>query len=354
MRKLTAAVDDFKRAQDSLVIQASDLSLETIASMVEDGAIDVAPKYQRRERWSIDKQRMLIESFLLNVPVPPIYLFEEDYGIYSVIDGKQRIIAISDFMRNQIELKNLYSFTSLDGCRFTEMPAEIRNAFKVRPYLRVVTLLKQSDNDLKYEVFRRLNEGGEPLNAQEIRNVIFRGSLNNALIEMSENKFLLEQMKVRTRREPTYRQMANVEVVLRFFVLIYSWKSFSGSFRRSLDDFMLRHMDATPAEISNMCRKFHRSIMACSDLFGRHAFKRPTVDGWRDQFLIGMYDAQMIATAEMSDDQIFMAQLRANELPDEIRALVKRDESFENSVREATNTPARIKDRIRKVLKVLT
>ncbi len=78
-------VDRFVEAQDSLVLQASDLSLETIASMVESGAIDVAPGYQRRARWDAQKQGSLIESFLLNVPVPPVYLAEEDYGTYSAL-----------------------------------------------------------------------------------------------------------------------------------------------------------------------------------------------------------------------------------------------------------------------------
>src|ERR1700727_2983279 len=93
-----AIVRRFEQAQDRLVLQASDLSLETVAGMVESGAIDIQPQYQRRARWSTEKRSALIESFLLNIPVPPVYLAEDDYGTYSVIDGKQRITAIRDFM----------------------------------------------------------------------------------------------------------------------------------------------------------------------------------------------------------------------------------------------------------------
>jgi hypothetical protein len=81
-------VKKFEDSQDALVLQSSDLSLETIAQMVDSGAIDLAPKYQRRDRWKAQAQSELIESFLLNVPVPPVYLAEDDFGTYSVIDGK--------------------------------------------------------------------------------------------------------------------------------------------------------------------------------------------------------------------------------------------------------------------------
>src|SRR5439155_7531545 len=112
----------FSTAQDRLVLQASDLSLETIATMVDKGAIDVEPAYQRRERWDPEQQSSLIESFLLNVPVPPIYLAEDDFGTYSVIDGKQRITAIRSFMRDELVLTRPETFTDISGARFRDLP----------------------------------------------------------------------------------------------------------------------------------------------------------------------------------------------------------------------------------------
>ncbi len=103
-------VRKFLTSQNSLVIQSSDLSLESISKMVDDNAIDIQPKYQRRERWTKEKQSALIESFLLNIPVPPIYLAEDEYGKYSVIDGKQRITAINKFIKHNQKLDNLERF----------------------------------------------------------------------------------------------------------------------------------------------------------------------------------------------------------------------------------------------------
>lgn len=180
-KQLRLIIERFESAQDRLVLQSSDLSLETLAAMVDSSAIDIRPHYQRRDRWSPEKQSALIESFLLNIPVPPLYLAEDDFGTYSVIDGKQRLTAVRSFMRDEVALVDLETFSQLDGAKFSDLPRELANALQIRPYLRVVTLLKQSDPDLKYEVFQRLNTGGEKLNAQEIRNVAFHGSLNDLI-----------------------------------------------------------------------------------------------------------------------------------------------------------------------------
>ena len=144
-------LDRFLRAQDRLVFQASDLSLGTIAEMVKREAIDVNPSYQRRERWPLQKQSALIESFLLNVPVPPIYLAEDDFGRYSVVDGKQRIMSVFAFIDDQLSLTGLETFTEIEGLKFSQLPQDMQNALEVRPYLRVITLLKQSDPSLKFE-----------------------------------------------------------------------------------------------------------------------------------------------------------------------------------------------------------
>ena len=116
----------FLEAQERLVLQAADFSLETIAQMVDDGAIDTAPRYPRRDRWRRDKQSALVESFLLNIPVPPVYLSEEDFGRYSVIDGKQRLTTIRDFMRNDFSLISPQAFPELRGLYFRESAARAR------------------------------------------------------------------------------------------------------------------------------------------------------------------------------------------------------------------------------------
>jgi hypothetical protein len=215
----------------------------------------------------------------LNVPVPPIYLSEDDFGVYSVIDGKQRLASIRAFMRNDLILTSLKEFTGLEGFRFRDLPAPLANALQVRPYLRVVTLLRQSDPELKYEVFTRLNTGGEPLNAQEIRNVVFRGPLNDLIYDLSKHDFLRAQLKITGDRSTAYRNMVDAELVLRFLTLLEHRQSFSGDLAQSMDDFMKSNQDASVPELAEYREDFQVAIDFCSKLWGTHAFQRPVGNG---------------------------------------------------------------------------
>lgn len=250
----------FDASQNDLVLQASDFSLQGLKEMVDNEIIDLAPRYQRRERWEVERQSQLIESFLLNVPVPPIYLAEEEYGIYSIIDGKQRITAIADYINNSYPLKGLESFDEVSGLKFRDLPKKLQNALRIRPYLRVITLLKQSRPELKYEVFIRLNRGGIQLNNQEIRNVAFRGRLNDAIYACSENQILRKALKIEGPKSAAFQQMQDAEFVLRFFALSAVWDTFSGSLVRTLDAFMLDNRDAEVSEIENLTHKFTYSL----------------------------------------------------------------------------------------------
>ncbi len=352
MGSAASIIERFLQAQDRLVVQASDFSLETIANMVDQEAIDIQPKYQRRERWSAAQQSALIESFLLNIPVPPVYLSEDDFGTYSVIDGKQRITAIRNYMRNGYALQKLQEFTEIEGMVFSELPRQLKNSLQVRPYLRVITLLKQSDPDLKYEVFTRLNRGGEQLNAQEIRNAAFRGPLNDLIYQLSEHRFLRQQLKIRNEKSAAYQSMTDAEYVLRFFTLFESWRDFTGDYRESMDRFMLSHSNLNKNELANLEDLFVRSLEGCEEIWEHNAFRRPVDIGWRDQTLAGMYDAQMIAVAQFSKEEIKRISLKRLEINKATRELFE-DEEFETAVRIGTNTPSRVVYRVTEMQSLL-
>ena len=346
-------VQRFEKSQNDLVLQSSDFSLQGLREMVESDTIDLSPKYQRRERWDIARQSELIESFLLNIPVPPIYLSEENYGVYSIIDGKQRITAVSDYLNNSFQLRGLTSFPQINGCRFRGLPDELRNALRIRPFLRVITLLKQSEPKLKYEVFLRLNRGGIRLNNQEIRNVAFRGHLNDAIYDASDNEFLKRSLKITGPKSKAYQQMQDAEMVLRFLTLRENWQEFSGSFSRSMDQFMLRNSEIRKNDASDFVGVFSAAISRVEKLWGDRAFQRWDGKQWRQQALAGLYDAQMIACDQISDHRF--AKLR--KIPEEVISETQNlfdDSAFEEAVRIGTNTPSRMIYRVRKTLVSLT
>lgn len=352
MINLTKIVQKFEASQSALVLQTSDLSLQTIAQMVQSGAIDVSPKYQRRERWKPLTQAELIESFLINVPIPPVYLSEDDFGTYSVIDGKQRITTIHGFLSDQFALNGLQKFPEVNGLKFSSLPPELSNALKIRPYLRVVTLLKQTDPELKYEVFTRLNTGGEPLLPQEIRNALYRGSFNDLLFELAEAPFLLRQLKIVRMKETAYREMQDVEAVLRFFSLSSNWKGFGGNMRYSLDAFAATNRDINKQKIATAKKTFETALARCEHLWGDDAFKRHQGAAYRDQFMSAMFDAQMIAASELSEARHKALSHKTATVRRETLKLFK-DDRFVDAIRVSTNTPSKVRYRIATMKDVL-
>jgi hypothetical protein len=342
----------FDRSQSDLVLQASDFSLQGLQEMVDSQIIDLTPKYQRRERWEVERQSELIESFLLNIPVPPLYLAEEEYGVYSIIDGKQRITAVSDYLNGAFQLKGLQSFPEINGARFRDLPKTLQNALRIRPYLRVYTLLKQSHPQLKYEVFIRLNRGGIQLNNQEIRNVAFRGPLNDMIYTCAEHPLLRRALRIDGPKSAAYKEMSDAEFVLRFLTLDPAWEGYTGSLSKSMDAFMMAHREDQHGEISRLEAKFNATIEGANEIWGEHTFQRWDGDRWRQQTLAGLFDAQMIAVSELTADQLARAANKRREIEEATKALFN-DPAFEEAVRIGTNTPARLRHRVNATLSMI-
>lgn len=347
-------ISKFLESQNRLVTQSSDLSLDSIAGMVESGAIDVSPGYQRRERWTHEKESALIESFLLNIPVPPIYLAEDEYGKYTVIDGKQRVSAIFNFVKSERKLIKLQRFPELDGFTMSRMPPQLRNALTIRPYVRVVTLLNQSDPNLKYEVFTRLNTGGDNLLPQEVRNVAFRGPLNDLIFSLSETAFLRSQLKIVKRDEKAYKEMVDAEYVLRFFTLKAYWENFQGNMNDAMNRFMDENRNSSGDQLNLMKFQFLRTLAVCEQIWGGNAFHRPSGDNFRRMIVQGFYDAQMVPISFFLNDPNFeVSDAQADQIRLAFMDLYTNDGFFEESVRQFTSNPVRVSYRISKMKEAL-
>lgn len=343
-------LDKFARAQESLVTQQSDFSLSAIAEMVKFESIDITPHYQRRDRWHVEKQSALIESFLLNIPVPPVYLSEDEYGTYTVIDGKQRITAIYDFLSGKFKLKDLKEVPELNGFTFEQLPAQLKRALSIRPFMRVITLLKQSDPELKYEVFLRLNTGGEKLKAQEIRNVAFAGPLNDLLFELSENEFLKSKLKITSNKSAAYRSMDDLELVLRFFTIHSRWENFGKKISVAMDDFMAENQGKDVNELREL---FQYSIESCQKVWGDFAFQKPLNNAWREQLIAPLFDAQMVAVSLLDPARVQELDGAKDVVLSATRDLYESDPEFHKAVTQATGDTLAIRNRVSKLKDML-
>jgi len=155
----------------------TEMNREQLPNFVEalkrSGWMELRPFYQRRPRWDPIRQSKLIESFIMNIPVPPLFVYESDLAKYEVMDGQQRITAIRDFYTNKLKLEGLEQWPELNGRIYDKLPSEIKKGIDRRS-ISYIVLLKESavtseeEALLRQQVFERLNTGGIKLSQQEI------------------------------------------------------------------------------------------------------------------------------------------------------------------------------------------
>lgn len=329
-------VEFWEAKQRELIVSVVDYNLSTLSDLVAEKTIDISPKYQRRFRWDEKRQSALIESFLMNVPVPPIFLNEDEYGKYSVIDGKQRLTAITDFLAGRLELSGLQVFAEINGKSFNDLPSKLQSVMRTRPTMRAVIILRQSDEDVKFEVFRRLNTGGVSLNPQEVRNSAFPGPLNDLILELSTNRRFHHLLGIKNpKKSSLYQEMRDAEFVLRYFTFKETWQQFRGSVKRLMDQYMARNQHLAAPQVEELKADFLNTLTLVEDAFGEHAFKRwlPEKQQWRSQVLASLFDAEMLGVRDLGVNEV---RDRKEAITEGLKALFVNDE-FRRSIDAATN-----------------
>lgn len=232
-----------------------------VESLNKEGNIKIRPFYQRRLRWNQEKQSRLIESFLMNIPVPPIILYEEKYNYYEVMDGQQRITAIQDFYNNDLELTGLEFWSELNGLTYNQLPVTIKAGIDRRSISSIVLITESTDDPdkalfLKQITFERFNTGGVELSNQEVRNCIYTGQFNQLLLELAENEIFTQAWEIpkdegKLIENALYKKMEDVELILRFFAL-RNVENFSNGMKGFLDLYMRKSLSFSDEDLRQL------------------------------------------------------------------------------------------------------
>ena len=172
-----------------------DIQLQELLRMLDDGQIMVAPAYQRRFRWDNARSSQLIESLMLGIPIPNLFMATNADNTWEVVDGVQRLSTIVKFageealrkklkVGDELVLNDLQKLDKFNGLKFATLSPHIQQHIKTRP-LKVVTLNDKSDAVVRFDLFERLNTGGIELTKQEIRNCVFQGKFADKLDELA-------------------------------------------------------------------------------------------------------------------------------------------------------------------------
>jgi hypothetical protein len=327
---------DISASERKLVTQPYDYSIDQLTSHVEKGKILlIEVPYQREYVWDDSKASRLVESLLLNVPIPVCYFGENDDGTWEVIDGLQRVQSIVRFLKGEFSLRGLSVLAELNGKKFRELPARDQRRIESRT-LRFVVITEESHPDIKFDVFERLNTGAVKLLPQELRNCIYRGTFNDKLHELARN----ERFRSAIGREKDSR-MRDEELILRFLALYANFPGYKPPVTQFLNEYMRdnRH-DSLPVEVE---QTFLNTMQAVAEIFGGHAF-RTLQDGKESSNLNrALFDAVSLSFAYVDRNA---AKKRAESIIVEHRKLLE-DSRFGVLIGRATADRTRMHGRVR-------
>lgn len=259
-----------------IIWQAKDFSIREFHSMYEDGDLELQPDYQRKYVATPAIASKLIESVLMDVPIPVIYLAEEKNGTYSVIDGQQRLTTFISFLRgsypdnSDFKLTGLNVIKELNRKSFSQLEKEDQNKLK-KTTLHTIIIKKESNEDIKFEIFERLNTGSIKLNEDEIRNTVYRGSYVKLLANLEQDMtFHTLVKKDNYKKRMIYRGM-----ILRFFALSEkTYINYKPSMKQFCNKELRDNRDFPSQKVKEYTDRFNHVVDLVKVVFGDTAFRR--------------------------------------------------------------------------------
>jgi hypothetical protein len=352
--------------------KALDVSLNELADMYSSTELIIQPEYQRLFRWSPEKQSQFIESLLLEMPVPPIFVIEIEEGKWELIDGLQRLSTYLYF-RGELNAPNLEPpikqgdllklekcdiVKELNGLTYNDLPLALQVRLK-RSFLRVEAVLKETDTRFRYYMFKRLNTGGEILSNQEVRNCTIR------LLGEEFNDFILKLCKydgfcecIEPLSEESRRMMGDAELVLRFFAFKNNFSEFKHDVADFMTDFMERvtyqsHESPIPFDYVTEESLFLRTFQLLSKTLGPNTCQRWLGSRYGGQFSMHHFEAISLGVV-MVIDGIDLDNFEQINHVKKILENIKKDEQFRQlTTGGGQNRPIPYKNKIEFVANML-
>jgi hypothetical protein len=334
---LDVSVDERK-----LVTQPYDYSVDQLTSHVSKGKIVlIEVPYQREYVWDDTKASRLIESLLLNVPIPVCYFAENEDNTWEVIDGLQRVQSIVRFLQGDLRLRGLSVLTELNTKTFSEVPSRDQRRIESRT-LRFVVITQESHPDIKFDVFERLNTGAVKLLPQELRNCIYRGPFNESLHEIARE----EPYRVALGR-PRDARMRDEEMVLRFLALYSNISTYKPPLTQFLNEFMRNNRASAPD--AHAVSVFRDTMATIGAVFSESAFNMLRDGAPSPNINRALFDAVSLGFAFANRKQILRKQALVRNAHEKLIASA----AFAPLVGRATADRTRMHARVRQYTQIL-
>lgn len=258
--------DEIKQQQQTIAYDTKEYTIEYIVDkylkkLESDSNEFFVPDYQREFVWDIYRQSRFIESLIIGLPIPLIFLAETNDGRYEIVDGSQRIRTLSAFLSDELEINKLELLSPLNGFRFSQLDTSRQRKFK-NISLKMIVLSDQTSSKAKNDIFERINRGSDLLKDMEKRKGIFRGPFNDFIYEMAKNKVFQEITPIASWFE---NRQEREELILRYFAFSDIYPNFKEKMgiARQLDEYMQnenRHFESNTLRKKEKKENFERMI----------------------------------------------------------------------------------------------
>ncbi|MFJ3314192.1 DUF262 domain-containing protein [Herbaspirillum huttiense] len=300
-------IDEIPKEKRILRTQAYDKSVSDLISMMDED-IRLDPHYQRSYIWDNKKASLLVESILLNVPIPVVYVEEDEESRWNVVDGLQRLNSLKRFFNNEFKLSGLEVLPELNRLQYSTLPPKAQRILK-NGILRIIVILQESHPEIKYDIFLRLNRGAVRLNEQELRNCLYRGSLNDFIKELRED----EKFQSVLGLERPHPRFVDAELLLRAVALVDTFDIESGLLRGypgKMKSFLNSYMNDNKHVGSEKLKELKEVFLSCLNcsiaVFGEKAFRRidPISGASERQINRALFDTIMVGFSAYSLAQV--------------------------------------------------
>lgn len=346
-------IENSSKLKRTLDIKKYDRMIKDIILSVEDESIILTPEYQRNYLWDNKKSSKLIESILLNIPIPVIYAAEEQNGKWNIVDGLQRLNTLKRFYNDEFRLTGLEVLSELNGKKYTSLSDNLKSKID-RGDLSIILLLDSSSPDIQYDIFMRLNTGAVQLNEQELRNCLYRGSLN----DLVKNEMIYnDDFKALFNLNILHKRMIDVEIILRYLAFSENYneelnviENYDGRIKNIINSFMIKYQNTDNDTLDRFKNKFYDNIKKCNEIFKDKAFKKVNSLGrFETRINRPLYETIMICFEKYSKDQLINNK---STILYETECLLK-DAEFNDLISTATGNTTKTNKRIQMYSKLL-
>lgn len=329
---------------EKIKVRTTSILVDLLVSRIRHNEIDLAPDFQRLAGiWDNRRKSRLIESLLLRIPIPVFYVAADANDIWSVVDGVQRISTVFDYVSEKFRLSNLEYLQKLKGAAYSDLPRQMQRRIDETQF--VVNVIEPgTPEEVMFNIFRRINTGGKPLNGQEIRHALHPGPVRSYLRDLADSEEFLKA----TGYSISKQRMGDRECVLRFLAFYMEpWEQYRTS---DLDGYLGNAMKAINSmddrQRSELGREFTKAMRVAFDVFRTDAFrKRYDMDDNRKPINRPLFEAWGVGLARRTTEELRTLVNNRQSLVRQFIDIMNEDSAFDEAISYATGDPTRVRKR---------